>query len=180
MAKGFGGFPGGNMQQLMRQAQKMQQDMQKIQQETQNMTMSASAGGSMVNVEVNGDIEYIYAYDRDTAHGLLFDKDQAEVYLIAHRRVRPDLISQGYTLTDVSFERVRRWDTWTYDIVYTYSKPIVKTNTTVKYNLNANLTKDGVINGYESTIDYEIIENEFKETIKDILVIDSEIEENIN
>ena len=133
-----------------------------------------------VNVEVNGDIEYIYAYDRDTAHGLLFDKDQAEVYLIAHRRVRPDLISQGYTLTDVSFERVRRWDTWTYDIVYTYSKPIVKTNTTVKYNLNANLTKDGVINGYESTIDYEIIENEFKETIKDILVIDSEIEENIN
>ncbi|MDD7472814.1 MAG: YbaB/EbfC family nucleoid-associated protein [Bdellovibrionota bacterium] len=59
MAKGFGGFPGGNMQQLMRQAQKMQQDMQKIQQETQNMTMSASAGGSMVNVEVNGKYELV-------------------------------------------------------------------------------------------------------------------------
>lgn len=133
-----------------------------------------------VNVNVNGDVEYVYAYDRDTAHGLLFDKDQAEVYLVGHRRVRPDLISQGYALTDVSFERVRRWDTWTYDIVYTYSKPIVKTNTTVKYNLNANLTKEGVINGYEATVLYEVIENEFEEVVKDILVIDSEVEENIN
>ena len=30
---GFPGIPGGNMQQLMRQAQKMQQDVQRLQQE---------------------------------------------------------------------------------------------------------------------------------------------------
>lgn len=133
-----------------------------------------------VNINVNSDVEYVYTYDRDTAHGLLFDKDQAEVYLIAHRRVRPDLIAQGYALTDISFERVRRWDTWTYDIVYTYSKPIVKTTSTVKYDLDATLTKDGIINGYEADIDYTVTENEFEESIKDILTISSEVEENIN
>lgn len=133
-----------------------------------------------VNVDVNSDVEYVYAYDRDTAHGLLFDNDQAEVYLISHKRVRSDLIAQGYALTDISFERVRRWDTWTYDIVYTYSKPIVKTTTTAKYDLDATLTKDGVINGYEADIDYTVTENEFEESIKDILVISSEIEENID
>ena len=133
-----------------------------------------------VDVDVKGDVEYIYAYDRDTAHGLLFDKDQAEVYLAAHKRVRPDLISQGYSLTDVSFERVRRWDTWTYDIVYTYSKPVVKTNTVVKYDLDATLTKDGVINGYEANIDYDINEIEYEEVERDLLVISSEVNENIN
>lgn len=57
MGKGFGGLPGGNMQQLMKQAQKMQQDMARVQQETENMTMQASAGGGAVNVEVNGKYE---------------------------------------------------------------------------------------------------------------------------
>lgn len=133
-----------------------------------------------VDVDVKGDVEYIYAYDRDTAHGLLFDNDQAEVYLVGHRRVRPDLISQGYALTDVSFERVRRWDTWTYDIVYTYSKPVVKTNTVVKYDLDATLSKDGVISGYEADIDYDINEIEYEEVERDLLVISSEVNENIN
>ena len=50
MAKGgFGGFGGGNMQQLMRQAQKMQQDMEKAQQELGEMQIEASAGGGMVS-----------------------------------------------------------------------------------------------------------------------------------
>ncbi len=61
MAKGFSGMPGGggNMQQLMKQAQKMQQDMQRVQQETENMVIQASAGGSMVNVEINGKYELV-------------------------------------------------------------------------------------------------------------------------
>ncbi len=133
-----------------------------------------------VNVDVDSDVEYAYTYDRDTGHGLLFDKDQAEVYLVGHRRVRNDLIAQGYSLTDVSFERVRRWDTWTYDIVYTYSKPIVKTTTVVKYDLDATLTKKGIVKGYEANVDYSIIQNEYKEVLKDLLIINSKFKENIN
>ncbi len=137
-------------------------------------------GINNVNVDVDSNVEYVYAYDRDTAHGLLFDKDQAEVYLAGHRRVRSDLIAQGYSLTDVSFERVRRWDTWTYDIVYTYSKPIVKTTTVVKYDLDATLTKEGIVKCYEANVDYSIVQNEFEEVLKDLLIINSEFEENIN
>ena len=41
MAKGgFGGFGGGNMQQLMRQAQKMQQDMEQAQDVYKRQTIS--------------------------------------------------------------------------------------------------------------------------------------------
>lgn len=55
MAKGgFGGFGGGNMQQLMRQAQKMQQDMEKAQQELGEIQIEASAGGGMVSCTVTG------------------------------------------------------------------------------------------------------------------------------
>ena len=55
MAKGgFGGFGGGNMQQLMRQAQKMQQDMEQAQQELGEMQIEASAGGGMVSCTVTG------------------------------------------------------------------------------------------------------------------------------
>ena len=55
MAKGgFGGFGGGNMQQLMRQAQKMQQDMEQAQQELGQMQIEASAGGGMVSCTVTG------------------------------------------------------------------------------------------------------------------------------
>lgn len=55
---GFGGFGGGNMQQLMKQAQKMQQQMveqaQKAEEELERAILTATSGGGMVMVEVNG------------------------------------------------------------------------------------------------------------------------------
>ena len=57
MAKG-GGFPGmgggRNMQQMMLRAQKMQQDMARLQEEIGNRELTATAGGGMVSVTVNG------------------------------------------------------------------------------------------------------------------------------
>ena len=56
MAK-HGGFPMGgmgNMQQLMKQAQRMQENMQKKQEELNAREFSASSGGGMVKVTVNG------------------------------------------------------------------------------------------------------------------------------
>ena len=56
----FGGFPGGgmNIQNLMKQAQKMQTEMQeklqKAEEELGNTTLSATAGGGMVEVSVLG------------------------------------------------------------------------------------------------------------------------------
>lgn len=59
MAKGHfngfgGGFGGGNMQQLMRQAQKLQEEMTKAQEELETREYSAQAGGGMVSVVVSG------------------------------------------------------------------------------------------------------------------------------
>lgn len=59
MGKGFGGMPGGNMQQLMRQAQKMQQDMQKAQKEAEELVANATSGGGVVEVSVNGKNEIV-------------------------------------------------------------------------------------------------------------------------
>ena len=42
---GFGGFGGGNIQQLMRQAQKMQEDMNRAKQELEESEFSSSVGG---------------------------------------------------------------------------------------------------------------------------------------
>ncbi|MEG1613261.1 MAG: YbaB/EbfC family nucleoid-associated protein [Clostridia bacterium] len=55
MSKGFqgGGFGGGNMQQLLKQAQKMQQDMAKAQEELASKEVVGSAGG-MVDVTLLG------------------------------------------------------------------------------------------------------------------------------
>jgi DNA-binding YbaB/EbfC family protein len=53
MAKGFNGFPGGNMQVLLKQAQKMQKDMQQAQQEAEAFEAEGSAGGA-VRVVMNG------------------------------------------------------------------------------------------------------------------------------
>ena len=50
----FGGFGGGNMQQLMRQAQKMQQQMQEAQEKLEAAEYEASSGGGMVSVRVSG------------------------------------------------------------------------------------------------------------------------------
>ncbi|MBE5735612.1 MAG: YbaB/EbfC family nucleoid-associated protein [Clostridiales bacterium] len=60
---GMGGFGGGNMniQNLMKQAQKMQSDMQekmaKADEELANTTLTATAGGCMVEVSILGNKE---------------------------------------------------------------------------------------------------------------------------
>ena len=51
---GYGGFGGGNMQQLMRQAQKLQEQMTKAQEDLDTREYTAQAGGGMVNVVVTG------------------------------------------------------------------------------------------------------------------------------
>ncbi len=50
----FGGFGGGNMQQLMRQAQKMQQQMAAAQEQLDAAEYEAASGGGMVSVKVSG------------------------------------------------------------------------------------------------------------------------------
>ena len=61
MAKGgqFGGFGGGNMQQLMRQAQKMQENMTKAQEELDAKEYEATSGGGMVTCKVSGKRELL-------------------------------------------------------------------------------------------------------------------------
>lgn len=51
----YGGFGGGNMQQLMKQAQKMQEDMLKAKQELAEQEVVGSAGGGLVEVTVTCD-----------------------------------------------------------------------------------------------------------------------------
>lgn len=50
-----GGFGGGNLNQLMRQAQKMQEDMQRAKKELEESEFSSSVGGGMVEVKMTGD-----------------------------------------------------------------------------------------------------------------------------
>ncbi len=54
-----GGFGGGNMQQLMRQAQKMQEQLAKTQEELDEKEYEASSGGGMVTCKVSGKRELI-------------------------------------------------------------------------------------------------------------------------
>lgn len=54
MGYNFGGFGGGNMQQLMRQAQKMQEDMKRIREEIDSTEYSSSVGGGMVEITMLG------------------------------------------------------------------------------------------------------------------------------
>ena len=56
---GFPGIPGGNMQQLMRQAQKMQQQMLQIQQELDERVYEGQASGGMVTCTVSGKRELL-------------------------------------------------------------------------------------------------------------------------
>lgn len=49
-----GGFGGGGMQNLMRQAQKMQEDMAKAQEELANSVITSTSGGGMVEVVMTG------------------------------------------------------------------------------------------------------------------------------
>lgn len=46
-----------NMQQAMKQVQKMQAEMARVQQELEEKTVTASAGGGVVKVEVSGKLE---------------------------------------------------------------------------------------------------------------------------
>ncbi len=55
MAKGFpGGFGGGNMNNLMKQAQKLQKQMEETQKELENKEFETSVGGGAVVVKANG------------------------------------------------------------------------------------------------------------------------------
>ncbi len=54
MKGGFGGFPGGNMNNLIKQAQKLQADMQKTQAELETKVLEGSSGGGAVVVTVTG------------------------------------------------------------------------------------------------------------------------------
>lgn len=53
----FGGFGGGNMQAMMRQAQKMQQDAMKAKEELESTVFEGTASGGLVKVEINGAYE---------------------------------------------------------------------------------------------------------------------------
>ena len=61
MARGGfpGGFGGGNMNNLMKQAQAMQKKMQNIQKEIEESEFEAAAGGGAVSVKVNGKREVL-------------------------------------------------------------------------------------------------------------------------
>lgn len=49
-----GGFGGGNMQQIMKQAQKMREQMEKAQEALEEAEFTGSASGGLVKVTVNG------------------------------------------------------------------------------------------------------------------------------
>lgn len=54
MGYNFGGFGGGNMQQMLKQAQAMQANMQKIRKEIDETEYEGSAGGDLVKVVFYG------------------------------------------------------------------------------------------------------------------------------
>lgn len=56
---GFPGIPGGNMQQMLKQAQKMQQNITKLQAELEAREYEATSGGGMVYVKANGKKELL-------------------------------------------------------------------------------------------------------------------------
>ncbi|MDR1960854.1 MAG: YbaB/EbfC family nucleoid-associated protein [Gracilibacteraceae bacterium] len=49
----------GNMNQMLKQAQKLQQDMLKAKEAAEQQTVTASAGGGLVNVVVSGKMELL-------------------------------------------------------------------------------------------------------------------------
>ncbi len=52
---GYGGFGGGNMQQIMKQAQQMQRKLQEAQEEIAETEVVGSAAGGMVEVKMMAD-----------------------------------------------------------------------------------------------------------------------------
>lgn len=54
-----GGFGGGNMQNLLKQAQQMQAEMEKKQKEIEETTFTSSVGGNMIEISMNGKYEVL-------------------------------------------------------------------------------------------------------------------------
>lgn len=54
-----GGFPGGNMNNMMKKVQKMQKEMARAQQEIQEKEFSSTAGGGVIEAVVNGKKELV-------------------------------------------------------------------------------------------------------------------------
>ena len=54
-----GGFGGGNMQNLLRQAQRMQEEMEAKQKEIEESVFTSSVGGGMVEAQMNGKYELL-------------------------------------------------------------------------------------------------------------------------
>lgn len=52
---GYGGFGGGNMQQIMKQAQQMQRKLQEAQEEIAETEVTGTAAGGMVEVKMMAD-----------------------------------------------------------------------------------------------------------------------------
>ncbi len=55
----FGGFGGGNMQAMMRQAQKMQQDAMKAKEEIESSEFEGIASNGLVEITINGAFEMV-------------------------------------------------------------------------------------------------------------------------
>ena len=56
---GFPGMPGGNMQQMLKQAQRMQANITKLQSELEEREYETTSGGGMVYVKANGKKELL-------------------------------------------------------------------------------------------------------------------------
>lgn len=54
-----GGFGGGNMQNLLKQAQKMQEEMAQKEKEIEETVFTSSVGGGMVEASMNGKYELV-------------------------------------------------------------------------------------------------------------------------
>lgn len=54
-----GGFPGGNMNNMMKKVQQMQREMEKTQQAIEEKEFSSSVGGGVVEATVNGKKEVL-------------------------------------------------------------------------------------------------------------------------
>ena len=54
LPQGFGGGPGGNMNNMLRQAQKIQEDMAKLQADLEEREYTTKAGGGAVEITITG------------------------------------------------------------------------------------------------------------------------------
>ena len=94
---GFPGMPGGNMQQMLKQAQRMQANNAKLQEELEAREYEASAGGGMVNVRANGKKELLSieikpeAVDPDDVEGMA----NAMKKVLADEHLRREMIEKG-------------------------------------------------------------------------------------